>query len=100
MELPEGQPRIERRPRISGIAGHLQRLGGSAEDDQFSVDTETAQSRAHRISVRDGGEDDFGAAQLRQFGRGILRLAVDVRRGAEFFRQRLLILARARSRRF
>ena len=69
----------------------LKRLRCSAQDDQFSVYTQTAQDRAHGITVRDGGDDGFGAAQLVQLDRGILRFAIDVRRGAKFFRQRLLI---------
>ena len=78
MAVPDGQPTIDRRAMISVRAAHFERLGSSAKDDEPPVDAETAHDRAHGFAVGHGRDDDPGAAQLGQFGRGVLRLTVEV----------------------
>ena len=65
IEVPEGQPEIERRPKISGPTPNLHRLVRRADDDELAVGTEPADARRHGLGVRDGREDDAGAAELR-----------------------------------
>src|SRR5262245_18010298 len=63
-----------------------------AEDDELPADGEAAEGRGHRLAVRDGREDDLRAAELQEFGGGVLLLGVDVVARPELPRERLLVL--------
>jgi hypothetical protein len=91
MELPGGQPTIERRPMSSGIAWTSRGSAAVPQNDQFSVDSKTAQDSAHRITVCYRRENGFSAAQLQQLRGGMLGFAIDVRPGAKSSRQWLLV---------
>ena len=68
----------------------MQRLRG-ADDYESPVEAQASLHRAHCVAVRHRGENDLRAAQLLQFRRRVLRLAVDVVPRSQFPRQRFLV---------
>ena len=93
--------RVDRGPGIPALdraAPHEQRHGrhlhrlGRPDDQQRAVDRQAALDGAHRLAAGRRRQDDLGAAQLEEFRRGVLGLAVDVDRRAQLAGERLLVL--------
>ena len=76
MDVPAYQPSTDRRPPISRD-GEVFR-DSAAQDHRPAAQGRADRGGCHRRAVRHGGEDDLGAAQLRQLCGGVGGPAVDV----------------------
>ena len=92
IEVPEYQPLTDWQFDQQLQRRNLHR-GRGADDEEGAIDAEAAEGGGHGFADGDGGQDGFRAAHLEELGGRILRLAVDVGRGAELFGERGFVLA-------
>ena len=93
IDAPEAWP-THRAAAADQVEGRdLDRVHADADDHQLAAHGEAGDDRAHRLAVGDGRQDGLGAAELVEFGRDILGLAVEIEMGAEVAGQRFLFLA-------
>ncbi len=71
---------------------NLHRLG-RADDQERAINGQAPLNGGHGIAAGRRRQDNPGAAQFHELGRGVLCLAVDVDRGAELAGERLLVFA-------
>ena len=81
--VPDGQPRMDRRPSDELNGCHADGIGRGPDHQQLPSNTKTVNERRHGLTVRSGPKNNRSSAKTREFCRDVDGICVEVSGGAK-----------------